>query len=54
MIILADTAFLKSNFGDFDNDQISWNIAQRWPFVFAFHGKIFFFLRTQDDSKNTK
>ena len=38
MIILADMAFYMSEFYDFDNDQISWKLAQR----------------NQDDSENTK
>ena len=54
MIILADMAFWMSNFDDFDDDQISWKLAQRKPFVFSCYGKIFFFLGNQEDSKNIK
>ena len=54
MICLADIAFWMSNFDDFDYDQISWKLAQRYSFVIAFYGKIFFFLGNQDDSKNIK
>ena len=53
MIFLADMAFWMSNFDDFYNDQISWKLAQKYPFVFAFYSKIFFFFGNQDGSKNT-
>ena len=54
MICLADMAFWMSNFDDFDSHQISWKLAQRWRFVFAFYCKFFFFLGNQDCFKNTK
>jgi len=54
MIILAAMAFWMSDFDDFDDGQISWKLAQSWPFVFAFYGKIFFFFGNQDGSKITK
>ena len=54
MIFLADMAFWMSNFDDFDSNQISWKLAQRLFFVFAFYSKIFFYLGNQDDSKNAK
>ena len=54
MICLAYMAFWMSNFDDFDYDQISWRLAQRYFFVLAFYGEILFFHRNQDDSKNIK
>ena len=51
---LADMALRMSDFDDFDNDWVSWKLAQRYHFVFAFHSEIFFFLENQDESKNTK
>ena len=44
MMILADKVFQMSNFDDFDNDQISWKLAQSKPFVFPFDSNFFFFL----------
>ena len=43
-----------SNFDDFDNDQISWKLAQRQPFVFAFSSKFFSSLETKEILKMPK
>ena len=51
---MADMAFQISNFDDFDINQISWKLAQRSPFIFAFYSKFFFFLRNKEGSRNTK
>ena len=47
MIFLADLVFQVSKIDDFDNDQISWKLAQRKPFVFAFIVKFFPSLETK-------
>ena len=54
MIFLADTAFGMSDLDNFDNDKISWKLAQIQPYVFVFYGKISVFLWNQDGSENTK
>ena len=41
LIFLANLAFLMSNSDIFDNDQISWRLAQKWCFVFSFQCKFF-------------
>ena len=45
MIFWADMAFQMSNY----DDQISWKLAQRKPFVFAIYSRNFVFLANQDD-----
>ena len=54
MMFLTDMAFWMSNFDDFDSDQISWKLAKREPFVFAFYSKIFLFLGNHYDSEKHK
>ena len=46
--------FLMSNFDDFNYEQISSKLVQRYCFGFAFHCKNRFTLGRQDDSKDTK
>ena len=43
-----------SNFDNFDIDQISSKLAQRWHFVSNFHWKKNFILGSLDDAKNAK
>ena len=54
MIYVTDMAILMSNFDNFDHDQLSWKLAQRYYFAFHFNCKKIFILGSLDKTENTK